>query len=216
MAAADPGRPLITLSYAQSLDGCLTSVRGKPTALSGDESSRATHIVRSSHDGILVGIGTVLADNPRLSVRLVDGPDPVPVILDTRLRLPLSCRMITDGRHPIIACGSGASRSTEEDLVSLGAKVIRLTINADGRLPLDGVLSSLIDEGISSMMVEGGVETLSSFIAAGLWDRAVVTVVPRWLGGYGWERCSGISSEMYEVIWIPAGKDVLCLGRRAA
>ena len=82
------GRPFVTLSYAQSLDGCIAAKRGQPLALSGPQSLTLTHQLRSAHDAIMVGIGTLLADNPRLTVRLVEGRDPQPVVLDSRLRFP--------------------------------------------------------------------------------------------------------------------------------
>ena len=74
------GRPLVTLSYAQSLDGCISLRPGIPTALSGPEAMRLTHRLRAAHDAILVGIGTILADDPRLTVRLVEGRNPQPVV----------------------------------------------------------------------------------------------------------------------------------------
>ncbi|HRE30133.1 MAG TPA: dihydrofolate reductase family protein, partial [Anaerolineales bacterium] len=77
------------VSYAQSLDGCLAAAVGAPLALSGPEALRFTHQLRATHAAILVGIGTVLADDPQLTVRLVDGVHPQPVVLDSQLRLPL-------------------------------------------------------------------------------------------------------------------------------
>ncbi|MEZ4718129.1 MAG: GTP cyclohydrolase II [Caldilineaceae bacterium] len=83
----DPHRPFVTLSYAQSLDGSIAANRA-PTRLSGPAAMAMTHALRAAHDAILVGIGTVLADNPRLTVRLVDGASPRPVVLDSKLRMP--------------------------------------------------------------------------------------------------------------------------------
>src|SRR3989304_8693232 len=77
------GRPLVTLSYAQSLDGCIAARAGERLALSGPESMRLTHRLRAAQDAILVGIGTVPADNPRLTVHLVQGQDPQPIVLDS-------------------------------------------------------------------------------------------------------------------------------------
>ena len=82
------GRPFVTLSYAQSLDGSIADRPGRPLALSGPQAMALTHGLRAAHEAILVGIGTVLADNPRLNVRLVDGPDPQPMVVDSRLRFP--------------------------------------------------------------------------------------------------------------------------------
>src|SRR5262249_3832268 len=92
-AAAHPrrtGRPFVTLSYAQSVDGSIAARPGQPLALSGAQSMTLTHQLRVAHDAILVGIGTVLADNPRLTVRLVEGKNPQPIVADSHLRFPLS------------------------------------------------------------------------------------------------------------------------------
>jgi riboflavin-specific deaminase-like protein len=82
------GRPFVTLSYAQSLDGSIADRPGRPLALSGEASMALTHSLRASHEAILVGIGTVLADNPSLNVRLVAGKNPQPIVVDSRLRFP--------------------------------------------------------------------------------------------------------------------------------
>src|SRR5205823_12555295 len=102
-------RPFVTLSYAQSVDGSIAARPGQPLALSGALSMTLTHQLRAAHDAILVGIGTVLADNPRLSVRLVEGKDPQPIVADSRLRLPLSANLLY--QHPLspwIASGDQA------------------------------------------------------------------------------------------------------------
>ncbi|KAJ0388844.1 hypothetical protein ATCC90586_010655 [Pythium insidiosum] len=87
--------PMVTLTYAQSLDGSIAAQRGTPTLLSGPASMTMTHRLRTLHDGILVGIGTILADNPSLNTRLVDGPSPQPVVLDSALRCPLDIKLFT-------------------------------------------------------------------------------------------------------------------------
>ena len=88
------GRPFVTVSYAQSIDGSIASRRRRPLPISGPAAMRMTHGLRALHDGILVGIETVLADDPRLSVRLVEGPHPQPVILDTHLRTPVEAHLV--------------------------------------------------------------------------------------------------------------------------
>ena len=85
-------RPRVTLTYAQSLDGSITARSGAPLSLSGAESLHYTHQLRAAHDAILVGIGTVLSDDPRLDVRLVTGPSPRPIVLDSELRCPVTAR----------------------------------------------------------------------------------------------------------------------------
>ena len=98
---ARTGRPLVTLSYAQSLDGCIAAGPGQRLSLSGPEALMLTHELRAAHAAILVGIGTVLADDPRLTVRLVPGSHPQPVVVDSRLRIPDDCYLLRHGpRRP--------------------------------------------------------------------------------------------------------------------
>lgn len=177
------GHPLVTLSYAQSLDGCLTVRTGQPTALSGAASRVLTHRLRAMHDAILVGIGTVLADDPKLNVRLFDGPDPRPVVLDTHLRIPDDCHLLARERNlPIIAAGLYADEARQRALEARGATVLRLP-ETEARVDLAALLAALCARGYRSVMVEGGARVITAFLAARLVDRAVITVAPVFLGG---------------------------------
>ena len=173
------GRPCVTLSYAQSLDGCLTTARGQPTALSGYESLAFTHRLRAAHDAILVGIGTVLADNPRLTVRLAEGPNPQPVVVDTSLRFPLDASL----SRPWIFTGNDIDPQKRVALEERGARVFCLPLVASHRLDLAALLKILTQEGIASLMVEGGVQVISSFLQAGLVDQVAITIAPLLLNG---------------------------------
>jgi GTP cyclohydrolase II len=133
------GRPFLTLSYAQSLDGSIADRPGRPLALSGSQSMALTHGLRAAHEAILVGIGTVLADNPRLNVRLVAGKDPQPVVVDSRLRFPPYANLLKNGRTPWIATCEDADWERQESLEGAGAKVLRLAGN-NGWVDLDGLL----------------------------------------------------------------------------
>jgi riboflavin-specific deaminase-like protein len=182
--AAASGRPVVTLSYAQSFDGCLTTLRGERLALSGEESKRMTHQLRAMHEGILVGIGTLLADDPRLTARLAGGPDPQPVILDSRLRIPLESRLLArKDCLPWIVCSSLADEERGERLKKLGARLIVVETDKDGLLQLGRALTSLYEAGLNSLMVEGGARVITSFLRARLADQAVVTIAPVWIGG---------------------------------
>ncbi|KAF9934029.1 2,5-diamino-6-(ribosylamino)-4(3H)-pyrimidinone 5'-phosphate reductase, partial [Modicella reniformis] len=153
--APDTGatRPHLTLTYAQSLDGKIAGIRGKQLILSGPESMKATHILRSKHDAILVGIGTVLNDDPRLTVRLSDddlppGSDPVqhpqPIILDGTLRFPLSAKLVlpSSPRKPWIFTSPVHDNQRRNEIEALGAKVIVLDVDAQGWGDLSHVFSS--------------------------------------------------------------------------
>ena len=176
-------RPFVTLSFAQSLDGSITVKRGQFTAISGNESMRMTHQLRASHDAILIGIGTALADDPRLSVRLVEGSQPQPVVVDCYLRLPLTARLFDHAREPWIFTSDEASEERQMALEERGARVIRLPAISEGRISLTAVLDYLIQQGINNVMVEGGARIITSFLVAKLVDHMVVTIAPKILGG---------------------------------
>lgn len=180
------GRPLVGLCYAQSLDGSLSYQPGRPLALSGRQSSRLTHHLRSRHDGILVGIGTVLADDPELTVRLVTGRDPQPVILDSKLRTPLNARLLGGDREapkPWLAVVGPADPTRRRAIEAAGGRVLEFPPAATGGVDLAGLVCLLAELGIQSLMIEGGGRVISSFLAQGLADFAVITIAPYFVAG---------------------------------
>jgi GTP cyclohydrolase II len=176
-------RPLVTLTYAQSLDGSIAARPGHPLGISCAESQTFTHSLRSAHDAILVGIGTVLADNPRLNVRLVDGPNPQPILLDSRLRFPSYANLLKNGNLPWVITTPTAEASRQADLERQGARVIRLPQGTCGGIDLTELLARLGEMNIKSLMVEGGAQVISSFITSQLVDQVIVTVAPVLVGG---------------------------------
>jgi 3,4-dihydroxy 2-butanone 4-phosphate synthase/GTP cyclohydrolase II len=204
-------RPFVTLAWAQSVDGCLAAEPGQKLALSGEPALRVTHALRAAHAGILVGIGTVLSDDPQLTVRLVDGPSPRPIVLDSRLRTPPGARLL--GVPPARAGASHERRVPEPErsgaivatvgatagaanaeaaaargaargaLEAAGAQVLEVAAWPNGWVDPDALLAALPGLGIMSVMVEGGARVLTTFLRAGLADFAVVTIAPRWIGG---------------------------------
>ncbi len=178
------GRPFVTLSYAQSLDGCISARPGEPFALSGQRSLRLTHQLRAAHDAILVGIGTVFSDNPRLTVRLVNGSNPRPVVVDSFLRIPLDCNILTErSRDPIIVTSDKAEESKVKALQEKGALVVRVNSNDKGLLNLTELLGVLADLSVNSLMVEGGARIITSFLRDKLPDFVVLTIAPVMVGG---------------------------------
>ncbi len=175
--------PLVTLSYAQSLDGCITLRRGKPLALSCEESLITTHRLRAAHQAILVGIGTILADNPRLNVRLVEGRNPQPVVLDSQLRFPVGSRLLDSPQPPWIATTGRASPEKRATLESVGVRLLEIPEDRHQRIQLSALLERLASLGIDSLMVEGGAQVITSFLSERLVDRIILTIVPRFLGG---------------------------------
>ncbi len=182
------GRPLVSLCYAQSLDGSLSDQPGKPFPISGPQSSELTHQLRSLHAAILVGVGTVLADNPRLTARLPTNethiPQPRPVILDSVLRTPPTARLILGAeKSPWIMTTSAAPEDRRTALQAAGVEIIDLASDAQGKISLPDLLVCLGQCGISSLMVEGGARILQAFLAQRLADQAIITLAPLFLGG---------------------------------
>lgn len=177
------GRPLVTIAYAQSIDGSIAARPGEPTALSGPESMAMTHRLRAEHDAILVGIGTVLSDDPQLTTRLVEGRHPQPIVVDSRLQFPLDARLLRGPRPPWIATLENCIPERRQELEATGARVIPLPANAEGQVDLQALLGYLAAAGIKSLMVEGGAQVITSFVIAGLADRVVITIAPAVLGG---------------------------------
>jgi len=177
------GRPLVTLSYAQTLNGSIAIARGQPLSISGVESMRLTHRLRASHHAILVGIGTVLSDNPRLTTRLVSGPTPQPVILDTHWRFPPDAALWKNPRQPWIAGAARLDNPAQAALQAKGARPIPLIVDNQRRVSLPALLQQLGKFHIDSLMVEGGVRVITAFLAAGLIDYLLLTVSPVFVNG---------------------------------
>jgi riboflavin-specific deaminase-like protein len=171
------GRPFVTLAYAQSVDGSIAIARGLRSALSGPESLRFTHALRARHDGILVGVGTVLADDPELRVRLVEGRDPQPVIVDSHLSTPIDAKLLSQsGRRPWIGTTSSNGRLH-------GARLFVSEPQENGWVDLAALLRQLHAAGIDDLMVEGGARIITSFLDARLVDYVAVTIAPTFMGG---------------------------------
>ena len=177
------GRPYITLTYAQSLDGSIALQRGQPTLISGPEAMQLTHRLRAQHDAILVGIGTILSDDPSLTLRLVAGEQPQPVIIDSHLKCPLDARVFDHPKRPLFVTTTQADRGKQQQVVSRGASVFIVHSTPAGLVDLQAAMTELNGTGIQSVMVEGGAQIITSFLTAALVDSMVVTIAPRLLGG---------------------------------
>jgi riboflavin-specific deaminase-like protein len=179
------GRPFVTISYAQSLDGSIATVHKRPLQLSGFESMRLTHQLRACCQSILVGIGTVLADDPSLTVRRVAGKNPQPIILDTHLRTPLNAKLV---RQPDLSTwivnGNQDKGDQHATLCQNGATLINCRCADDGLIDLVALMDELADRRIDSLMVEGGARVITSFVKLKLVDLFVVTISPKLVGGF--------------------------------
>jgi len=176
-------RPFVTLSYSQSLDGSIAVSRSTPCRLSCRKSLEMTHRVRSFHDALLIGINTVLADDPQLTVRYCEGEDPQPVILDSALRFPEHARLLQHlARRPIIITTEKSSADNVRRLEARGARVFKVA-QTHGRVDLAAALRLLRELEIGTVMVEGGAIVINEMLAQRVVDYCVLTITPKIIGG---------------------------------
>ena len=177
-------RPVVTLSYAQTLDGRLATSTGSSQWISAQESLRFSHELRAEHDAIMVGVGTVCKDDPRLTVRLVAGRNPLRVIVDSTLRTPLTAAVLAEGAAPgtALAVTDRAPAARRDKIRALGATVLCLPADAGGRVDLVALLAALYRRGIGSLLVEGGAQMITALLRARLADRLAVCIAPKIVG----------------------------------
>lgn len=182
---SESGLPFVTVKFAQSLDGRIATVTGDSQWISSSGARRFAHQLRRDHDAIMVGIGTVLADDPQLSVRLVRGRDPLRIIVDSRLRIPLTTRVLADGAatNTVVVTSEGAELSRERAIAGLGAEVVRLPSDPENAgVNIERLLEALGRRGIASVLVEGGKGVITSLLAARAVDRLVSVIAPKIIG----------------------------------
>lgn len=171
-------RPSVTLKLATSLDGRIATASGESQWITGPEARLQGRRLRATHDAILVGVETVLADNPRLTTRLPEGEgaDPLRIILDTHLRTPTTAHVASG--HSLIF--------TTSKPISIGqAEVIQVSPDASGRPSIPAVLEALEERGITSLLIEGGGRVAAAFVQAGVVDRIEWFRASILLGGEG-------------------------------
>ena len=170
-------RPRVTLKLATSLDGRIATATGESQWITGPEARLQSHRLRAAHDAILVGVETVLADDPELTVRLPDhaGPHPLRVVLDSRLRTPATAK---------VASGNALIFTTAQPRAIGQAEVVAVAAD-DGRPAISAVLDALSARAITSILIEGGGRVAASFIQAGAVDAIEWFRAPILLGGEG-------------------------------
>lgn len=235
-------RPFVTLTFATSLDSSLSLAPGVRTRLSGPGSKAMTHYLRSRHNAILIGVSTLLADSPALNCRIADAASqPRPVIVDPHLRWTpdpadkvLELSRLGCGLAPFVLTSVEAHRLPAASVSVLeqhGGKYIHVTATTSGpnnrmRFDWQDVLSTLLREGLDSVMIEGGGEVINSLLdpkSHGLVDSVIVTIAPTWLGRGGvvvspdrHHDASGIpipAARLSNVSWHPFGADVVLCGQ---
>jgi diaminohydroxyphosphoribosylaminopyrimidine deaminase / 5-amino-6-(5-phosphoribosylamino)uracil reductase len=214
-------RPFVTLSYAQTLDGRLATSTGGSQWISAPESLHFSHKLRAKHDAILVGVGTARKDDPRLTVRLVAGRNPLRVVVDSTLRIPLTAAVLTEEAAPgtVLAVTERAPAARRDEVRALGATVLCLPTNTEGRVDLFALLAALQDRGVGSVLVEGGAGMITALLRARLVDRVVVCVAPKILGA-GIEAVGDLGIRelartliMVDASVTPCGVDLILDGR---
>ncbi|MFH1942584.1 MAG: bifunctional diaminohydroxyphosphoribosylaminopyrimidine deaminase/5-amino-6-(5-phosphoribosylamino)uracil reductase RibD [bacterium] len=172
-------KPFIVLKIAQTLDGKIATQGGRSRWITSETSRRFVHKMRKENDAVLVGVNTVVQDDPQLTVRCVRG-SVRRIILDSRLRIPTEARVLhhSDPQNTIIATTSSAPESKMHALQSLGVSVWILENDENGRVALPGLWKKMIQERILSVLVEGGRTVFTSVLCSGDADRVVVFIAP--------------------------------------
>ena len=179
-------RPHVTLKAAMTLDGKIADLHGASRWITGEASRRRAHELRSEADAIVVGVGTVLRDDPELTVRLPRPwpREPLRVVLDTRARTPRTARLLRAGTpsRALIAVGEDVPEERTRELAGTGATIVRCR-KRDGRVDLGACLADLFDREVRAVLVEGGGEVHAAFLDAGMVDRVAIYIAPLLVGG---------------------------------
>jgi diaminohydroxyphosphoribosylaminopyrimidine deaminase/5-amino-6-(5-phosphoribosylamino)uracil reductase len=212
--------PFVTLKIATSLDGKIALPAGESQWITGHVARQAAHRLRHEHDAVLVGIETVLADNPQLNVRLEgEWKQPARIVLDSRGRTPLHSRLLHDAQQvPVyIATTEAMPGATEGALREAGAHVLRLPAR-QGRVEWKVLLAQLYQSGICSVLIEGGAQVAGSALASGVVDKIVWFVAPKLIGA-GREALAGFTlpnlaaaPRLDKVLWEAMGDDLMVSG----
>jgi len=193
------GRPLVTVKLATSLDGRIATASGESQWITGPLARERAHALRASHDAIMVGTGTVLADDPQLTCRLpgLGGRSPVRVVVDRHLRIPPAARLIASARRVptwILTLGS-ADPARRATFLASGVVVIDVDPDRESQIDLAAALGVLGERGITRLLVEGGARLAAAFFRAGLVDRLAWVHAPLLIGGDGIPAIAGLKLE---------------------
>ncbi|MFC1962163.1 bifunctional diaminohydroxyphosphoribosylaminopyrimidine deaminase/5-amino-6-(5-phosphoribosylamino)uracil reductase RibD [Chloroflexota bacterium] len=178
------GVPLVTVKFAQSIDGRIATARGSSRGLSSAAALRFAHRLRTMNDAILVGVGTVLADDPQLTTRLMRGKSPVRVVLDATLKIPPTTKVLSEQEKAptLIATTPRADKEKLAALRGRGIETLVIPETETGGVDLGHLLRELAARGITSVLVEGGAKVITSFLQGNLADKLIVIITPKILG----------------------------------
>ena len=180
LVGANPAKPFVVAQLGQSLDGRIATPTGESRWINKDAALDHVHRIRAHVDAVLVGVGTVIADDPILNVRRVAGRNPARVVIDPKGRIPPAARCLdeSDGCRRIVIRAAGITGPALPN----GVEVIQLALGADGKLSPTAAVAALFARGLKKILVEGGATTVSEFINARAVDRLHVLVAPVILG----------------------------------
>ena len=178
------GMPFITLKFAQTLDGRIATTTGHSQWISSAASLRFAHHLRSIHDAVLVGAGTVITDDPELTVRLIRGRNPLRIVTDGKFNIPLTSKILKNQEQArtIVAISKSTGRRALARLDKMGIEAMLIPETASRLINLKQLFKALGDMGVSSVLVEGGSSIITSLLKDRLVDRLVVIVAPKLIG----------------------------------
>lgn len=178
------GFPFVTLKFAQTIDGRIATTAGQSRWISSDLSLRFAHRLRSAHDAVLIGVNTLIQDDPELTVRLMRGKNPLRVIADSSLRIPLEAKALQNqsGAKTIVATTAKASPEKRARLKNMGIETIVIGDDKNHRVDLKMLFAELGKRGISSVLIEGGAALITSILKGNLADRIVIVIAPKIVG----------------------------------
>lgn len=177
--------PYVAVKTAMTLDGKIATVSGESRWITGAAARQRVHELRDVYDGIMVGINTVLADNPLLTTRISEGgKSPIRIIVDSQARLPLDAKLVTDKTAPVItAVTASAPADKIQALLARGISVITIPADEDGHVNITLLLKKLGESDICSILVEGGAQLNDSLFRAGMVDKVYSFIAPKIFGG---------------------------------
>ena len=177
------GRPYIVMKYAMTMDGKIATKTGESKWITNESSRNYVQELRHQYSGIMVGINTVLADDPMLNVRIAGKRSPIRIICDSSLRIPVSSRLVrTAKEYPTVIAYAHADNSRIAELEAFGLTLIQCT-GDNGQIDLNNLLKKLGEMKIDSILVEGGGELNDSFMRSNLVDEVKVFIAPKMFGG---------------------------------
>lgn len=212
-------RPYVVMKYAMTLDGKIAASTGDSKWVTGEEARRHAHFLRKKYRAIMVGIGTVLADDPLLNCRIEDGVDPIRVVCDSHLRIPADSQIVKTAQNiPTIVCFAKGDDGKIKQLQEAGVEVLQC--ERQGRVDLDTLMKVLGQRNIDSVLIEGGGTLHGTVLKAGLVNEIYGYIAPKLIGGEeakspvegkGFPRMQE-AKKVWEIEIIPLGDDICIHG----